>query len=445
MTAPKHEHITEGLRRLAVPLGPLVLDPNNARTHDKRNIRAIKQSLSRFGQRKAIVVRKDGNIVTAGNGTVTAARQLGWKHIAAVVTNDTASSAAAYAIADNRTAELAEWDAEELAVILKDLQGDFDLPDMGFTSKELQTMLDDIGGPPAVVEDEIPEPPNDPVTKPGDVWTLGEHRLVCGDCRVDSDVAAAVSGVPVNVAFTSPPYASQRKYDESSGFKPIPPDEYVEWFIDVQANVRKHLASDGSWFVNIKEHCEDGQRSLYVKDLTIAHARRWDWLFKDELCWRHKGKPGRVWSTFKNQWEPVFHFSLQIHVKCRPDNVAHRSEYVPQGGGGCLSAGQAGGKISSFDSLPGIAYPGNVIEAYGSDGSHPAAFPVGLPTFFVKAYSDPGDLIFDPFMGSGTTMVAAQNEDRKSAGIELSPAYCDVIIERFEALTGGKATRGAVD
>ena len=128
MTAPKHEHITEGLRRLAVPLGPLVLDPNNARNNDKRNIRAIKQSLSRFGQRKAIVVRKDGNIVTAGNGTVTAARQLGWKHIAAVVTNDTASSAAAYAIADNRTAELAEWDTEELAVILKDLQGDFDLP-----------------------------------------------------------------------------------------------------------------------------------------------------------------------------------------------------------------------------------------------------------------------------------------------------------------------------
>ena len=477
VTAPKHEHITEGLRRLAVPLGPLVLDPNNARTHDKRNIRAIKQSLSRFGQRKAIVVRKDGNIVTAGNGTVTAARQLGWKHIAAVVTNDTASSAAAYAIADNRTAELAEWDTEELAGILKDLQGDFDLPDMGFTSKELQTMLDDIAGPPAVVEGEVPAPPADPVTKSGDVWTLGDHRLVCGDCRVAADVASALSGVSINVAFTSPPYASQRKYDESSGFKPIPPDDYVAWFEGVQSNVRNHLAADGSWFVNIKPSADGLDTHIYVMDLVVAHVRQWGWHFATEFCWERTGVPKRVTQRFKNQFEPVYQFAVG-RWKMRPDEVRHASDNVPipggpgvgattwadkQGGNGPMFGGVKRRKGGTSRTMAdgqgtniapgeyigsGLAYPGNrlppMMNTHTATG-HTAAFPVGLPTFFVKAYSDPGDLIFDPFMGSGTTMVAAQNEDRKSAGIELSPAYCDVIIERWEQLTGGKATRGAVD
>ena len=124
-----------------------------------------------------------------------------------------------------------------------------------------------------------------PVTQPGDMWLLGPHRIICGDCRDYGTVERLLAGERVNVAFTSPPYASQRAYDESSGFKPIPPGEYVDWFEDVQASVRAVLAEDGSWFVNIKEHAHEGQRDLYVKDLTIAHVRRWGWLFVDELCW----------------------------------------------------------------------------------------------------------------------------------------------------------------
>lgn len=93
-----------------------------------------------------------------------------------------------------------------------------------------------------------------------------------------------LDGAKINVAITSPPYASQRKYDESSGFKPIRPNEYVEWYRPIAENIKANLTKDGSYFCNIKEHCDDGQRDLYVKDLTIAHVREWGWMFVDEFC-----------------------------------------------------------------------------------------------------------------------------------------------------------------
>ena len=103
----------------------------------------------------------------------------------------------------------------------------------------------------------------------------GKHRLVCGDCRDSGTVVRLLDGAKVNVAITSPPYASQREYDQASGFTPIPPDEYVAWYRDVAAVIESVLSADGSYFLNIKEHSEEGERSLYVKDLVIAHRRQW--------------------------------------------------------------------------------------------------------------------------------------------------------------------------
>ena len=236
------------------------------------------------------------------------------------------------------------------------------------------------------------------------------------------------------MAFTSPPYASQRKYDEGSGFKPIRPDDYVKWFEAVQENVKEHLAEDGSWFVNIKEHCEDGQRHLYVKDLTIAHVRKWGWLFSDEFCWTHGGIPGEVHQHFKNQFEPVFQFSLLRRFKIRPRNVTHKSDSVPMGGGGNMSSQQGTGMAGTdFSVGSGMAYPGNVLSCGKATESlgHSAAFPVGLPAFFIKAYSDPGDIVFDPFLGSGTTTLAAEREGRLGYGLELSPKYLGIILQRL--------------
>ena len=463
-----------GVETESISVGELLNDPANVRQHGARNLETIKASLARFGQQKPIVV--DGNgVVVAGNGTLAAARELGWQSVHVVRSGLTGSDRTAYAIADNRTAELAEWDDAALAEQLSALAIDDAelLAAAGYDPGELEALADAVVGGGEVVEDEAPEPPADPVTQPGDLWQLGDHRVLCGDCRISSDVSALLGGTKINVALTSPPYASQRKYDESSGFKPISPDDYVEWFEAVQANVAEHIADDGSWFVNIKEHCDDGQRSLYVKDLTLAHVRKWGWRFVDEYIWTHGGTPKAAQQRFKNGWEPVFMFSMGRH-KFRPESVLHETDSVPDWKGlhpNAEKVQQHGftegmrrlgvnaratkytakggrtqrGSTSKNQGSSGLAYPSNVLslgknsEALG----HSAAFPVGLPVFFIKSHTDEGDAIFDPFLGSGTTLVAAEQLGRKCYGVEISPAYCDVIVERWENLTGGKAKRVA--
>jgi site-specific DNA-methyltransferase (adenine-specific) len=278
----------------------------------------------------------------------------------------------------------------------------------------------------------------------------GTHRLLCGDARNREDVERLFAGAKANVVITSPPYASQRTYDESSEFRPIPPDQYVEWFRDVAANIAAVLAPGGSFFLNLKEHADDGQRSLYVKDLTLAHVRQWGWRFVDELCWRKtdNGVPGGWPNRFKNAWEPIFHFTRDVTIKFNPDAVSHRSDdcfdYSPNNpkstsGSGLLGTGARGSAASKPGTSDGdgrhfgLARPSNVIEAKSESGqgSHSAPFPRALVEFFVKAFSDRGDIVFDCFMGSGTSLAAAHVLDRCGYGCEISPAYCDVIVRRM--------------
>jgi ParB-like chromosome segregation protein Spo0J len=167
----------------------LTYDPANARRHDQRNLEAIKGSLARFGQQKPIVV--DGNnVVRAGNGTLEAARQLGWEEIDAVRSDLEGAEMTAFAIADNRTAELAEWNQEVLAATLQSLD-DAEVPvaDLGFDSSDMAELLKAVEagqGGGEVVEDEVPEPPADPITKPGDLWLLGAY-WECEGCGKSYD------------------------------------------------------------------------------------------------------------------------------------------------------------------------------------------------------------------------------------------------------------------
>tara|TARA_R100001510_G_C7654580_1_gene213276 strand:- start:345 stop:923 length:579 start_codon:yes stop_codon:yes gene_type:complete len=156
-------------------------DPENSRKHDERNLQAIRESLEAFGQQKPIVIDQEGKVV-AGNGTLEAARQLGWETIKAVVTQLDGPTQTAFAIADNRTAELAAWDDDQLAQSLVALENDesIDAAITGFDSKEIDKMVEAMAGGNEVIEDEIPENV-EPVTKPGDLWKLGPHRLLCGD------------------------------------------------------------------------------------------------------------------------------------------------------------------------------------------------------------------------------------------------------------------------
>ena len=272
----------------------------NSRTHSDAQVAQVAGSIREFGWTNPILVDSEG-VIIAGHARLLAARKLGMEEVPVIVlAHLTPVQKRALVIADNKLALNAGWDEETLRVEIESLQEDgFDLDVVGFSEEEIRVLLaNDSGDPEADAEspgeDETPEAPVDPVSRTGDIWAIGPHRIICGDCRDSGTVAQLFQGARANVVITSPPYATQREYDPASGFKPVPPEEYSGWFKHVAANIAAILAADGSYFLNIKEHADDGERSLYVKDLVIAHRRQWGWRFVDEFCWRKtdNGVPG---------------------------------------------------------------------------------------------------------------------------------------------------------
>jgi site-specific DNA-methyltransferase (adenine-specific) len=432
-----------------VKLSKLKPNPSNPRTVRDEKFIKLKNSIEAFpdmlNKRPIVAVTdKDGKyMVLGGNMRLKACADLGMKEVPVILADEwTEEQRREFIIKDN--VGFGEWDWDQLA-------NEWDAGKLDEWGLDLPISFgEETETPEETKEDVIHEVPSNPVTVKGDVWLLGKHRILCGDCRDFNDVEKLLKGAKINVAVTSPPYASQRKYDETSGFKPIPPDEYVEWYRDVAANIIANIAEDGSYFCNIKEHCEDGQRSLYVKDLTLAHVRKWGWMFVDEFCWRDtkNGVPGGWNNRFKDAWEPIFHYAVSSGIKFHPLANGTPSESVfdysantkkSSNGSGLKSGAPAGGMKE------GIARPSNVVEFAAADGQdgHSAAFPVSLPEFFIKAFSDKGDIIFDPFMGSGTTLIAAEKNGRIGYGTEISPGYCDVIVKRWQDFTGLKAIHEA--
>lgn len=458
MAAPDPVEMVGACTRVEyMPLSELKRANRNPKKHLLVDLR---KSMSRFGYTEPVVLDERTGHLVAGHGRLEALQAMhaeGGKPPKGVTAegdawlvpvmrgwaseNDT--EAEAYLLASNQLTIGGGWDDAGLSDILTKLSDmDGGLDGLGFSQEDLTKLLGETGvevlpDGPVPGEDDAPEVPTETYVKPGDVYALGKHRIICGDCRSFEDVKRLLDGARINVAVTSPPYASQRTYDETSGFKPIPPDEYVEWYRDVAANIMANLADDGSYFCNIKEHCEDGQRSLYVKDLTLAHVRAWGWKFIDEFCWKRQGFPGGYVGRFKNEWEPVFHFGAKAggELKFRPpksDYAYDPSRQMTMGEKGSVGGGLSGD----------VARPGNVLDI-GNSGTagHSAAYPVALPEFFIKAFSDPGDAIFDPFMGSGTTLIAAEKQKRIAYGTEISPRYVQVIVERWEKFTNQKAVK----
>jgi DNA modification methylase len=449
-------------RRIEIwPTDRVVPYAKNARTHSSEQVAQIASSIVEFGFVNPILVDSADGII-AGHGRLLAARKLGLAEVPVVVLGHLSEiQRRAYVIADNQLALNAGWNDELLRGALESLSADgFNLSLVGFSDEELVVLLASAEPEAAATaeEDAVPEPPAQPVTMSGDVWLIGPHRLICGDCRDNTVVAKLMAGASANVAITSPPYATQREYDPTSGFKPVPPEEYVGWFRAVAAGVESVLSPDGSYFLNIKAHADEGERNLYVMDLVLAHRRQWGWRFVDEFCWRKtdNGVPGGWGNRFKNAFEPIYHFCRQQQIKFRPQAVGHESEdcfdYSPNNptstsGSGLLGAGARGsaaakpGADDSDGRHTGVARPSNVIEVKteSGQGSHSAPFPRALVEFFVKAFTDAGDIVFDPFMGSGTTIAAAHALGRIGYGCEISPAYCDVILRRMANLAGEEA------
>ena len=258
-----------------VKIGELKQHPLNPNQGD---VGAIVESLEAHGYFRPVLVQKSTMNIIAGNHTVQACKIDGLTEIDVIVHDIDDDQALRIMLADNETANKAQNDPAILTDLLESLiHSEFGLTGTGFTGEDLDDLIAEFKPEPMaeIKEPGEMEPPIDPVTKPGDVWLLGPHRLICGDSRNPGDVEKVLAGAEINLAFTSPPYAEQRTYDSSSGFKPIPPDEYVEWWKPIQENIKKHLADDGSFFVNIKPASRKLDTELYVLDLVIAHVRQW--------------------------------------------------------------------------------------------------------------------------------------------------------------------------
>jgi DNA modification methylase len=434
------------------PASQLLANPFNHRRHPDKQRKAVAASIREIGFVKSVIVNRTTGHVIDGHERIMQALAQGDDTMVDVeyVELSEEKEKLALLILD-KTSELATVDNASLEALVGDVQtAEQDLADL-ITEMSQEAGLLDGPGAGEVTEDEVPEPPVDPITKPGDLWILGEHRLLCGDSTKAEDVARLMAGQSINLAFTSPPYASQRKYDESSGFRPIPPDEFVKWFEPIAANVKQRLAADGSWFVNIKEAADEGQKLDYVKRLVLQHKDAWGWMWIEEYCWPRPALPldPKTSRRFKNGWESVFHFSTQKNFLFKPDEVRHESDgcftYKDQKAAGkqiCDGGqGMGGGAMSPVNQFTGLAYPSNMLPNFGGAKvvGHSAAFPVGLPSFFIKAFSNENANVYEPFCGSGSTLIAAEQLGRKCYGMEISPQYCDVIVKRWETLTGKKA------
>ena len=418
----------------------------NSRTHSDAQVAQIAASIKEFGWTNPILVSGDNSII-AGHGRLLAARKLDMEEVPVIVLDHLSKAQQrALVIADNQLAMNAGWDMNMLKAEIEDLNlENFNLELLGFDDDFLDGLLETVPSVRLADEDSVPEMPKTAKTIVGDIWILGDHRLMCGDCKSFNDVAKVLAGKMINLVVTSPPYASQREYDKESSFKPIRVDEYVDWYEDIATNIYANLENDGSYFCNIKPNAEGIKRELYVFDLVLAHARKWQWNYADEFCWERAGIPQQVARRFKNQFEPIYHFT-KGEWKFNPNAVKHESKAVPKAkgkGAGNTNAAQRQGHVSAVDGndvAAGMAYPGNRLPTFQSEAlGHPAAYPVGLPEFFIKAYTDPDDVVFDPFMGSGSTLMAAEKNGRNAYGLELSPLYVDLIINRWQGFTGKEA------
>ena len=247
-----------------VPIDSISLDPANLRRHPTRNLAAIVESLKRFGQQRPILVDAAG-IVRAGNGTLMAAKQLGYKEIEIIRSELKGSEATAYAIADNRTAELAEWETDALAQTLSALQMEDEelFEATGFDAKELDAMV-----LREIDEDEVPEPPADPITKPGDLLILGEHRVLCGDSTKAEDVARLMHGEKAQLVHADPPYGMGKEKDGVQNDN-LYDDKLDAFQMDWWRAFRPHIEDNASAY--IWGNAEGLWRLWFIGGKVVAH------------------------------------------------------------------------------------------------------------------------------------------------------------------------------
>ena len=374
---------------------------NNPRQNDDA-VEAVAESIRRFGFRQPIVVDADG-IIVAGHTRFRAAQRLGLATVPVHVATDlTPDEVRAYRLADNKTAELASWDDAMLSIELDALRGaGIDWTLLGFDEEELAKLLAPAGTEGLTDPDAVPEKPADPITKPGDLWLLGKHRLLCGDSTSATDVARLLDGAVPALMVTDPPYGVE--YDP-------------EWRMD--AGLTGNTARMGK----------------------VMNDDRADWteawkLFPGDVAYVYHA--GVFASTVQQSLERAG-FAIRAQIIWAKDRLAlSRGDYHWQHEP-CWYAVREGGKGHRTDDRTQTtlwSIPARDDAGHG----HGTQKPVECMERPVRNHL--ADTVYEPFAGSGTTVIACERTGRTCMAMELDPGYCDVVVRRGEEFTGRKAER----
>ncbi|MBI3465600.1 MAG: ParB N-terminal domain-containing protein [Planctomycetes bacterium] len=412
--------------------------------HNDAAVDAVAASIREFGFKVPIIVDPDG-VIVAGHTRWKAAQKLGLEKVPVIVAADlTAAQIRAFRIADNQLCSLASWNYELLPIELAELQGmDYDLGLLGFDQDELARLLD-----PGVKDglcdpDELPQPPDEATTRPGDLWLLGEHRLLCGDAGKVEDVDRLLEGAKVHLINTDPPYGVRVEprsnnaivAGNSSFPKELPRMHHQAFDVARQGPKRattKKLRAKDRPLENDFLKPEEFQRLLYAWFGNMARVLQ-------------PGKSFFIWGGYANlgNYPPVLeacglYFSQGI-VWDKQHPVLTRKDFM-----GCFELAFYGWREGAAHRFFG---PPNALDLWQVKKVNPASMihltekPVALALRAMQYASLQGENVLDLFGGSGSTLIAAEQTGRRAYLMEIDALYCDVIVERWQKFTGRKATR----
>jgi 16S rRNA G966 N2-methylase RsmD len=396
-------------------ISDLTPDRRNARKRTERSAGMIAKSLEKFGAARSVVIDENGQLL-AGHGTIEAAAQVGIENVLVVPadgntvvavqrSNLTPDQKVQYALADNRSSDLSEWDAE----VLSELADEHDLQDW-FQQDELDDILgqvQELDSEEGLTDpDEVPEPPAEPVTKPGDVWLLGGHRVMCGDSTVLGEVERLMAGTKADMVFTDPPYGVA----------------YEGGHNDKKRQQIQNDALDG-----------EDLTSLFHEALITAVTVTTD--CAAFYVWFASGKSVETFAAFAQL--PLKLRAVIQWYKVRSGLGAFMSQYIPNCEP-CIYAYKAGCSPQWFG--PTDEKTVWELQKESCNDFHPTQKPVALPERAINNSSKKGQLVLDLFGGSGSTLIACEKTGRQARLMELDPIYCDVIVKRWQDFTGKTAT-----
>jgi DNA modification methylase len=384
------------------------------------------------------VATSDGSVVD-GHLRLKAARKLGIEEVPVALADELSDEQIkAFRLLANQSANWAAWDVELLKLELAELDGlGFDLALTGFDDDALAGFLADktegLTDP-----DEVPDVQEQAITVRGDTWLLGKHRLRCGDSMSATDIDALMNGERADLLFTSPPYAQQRDYGAAK-------EKVGDWDALMQGVFSVAPVKDGAQLlVNLGLVHREGEWLPYW-DAWIAWMREAGWRRFGWYVWdQGPGLPGDWNGRLAPSHEFIFHFNRDARRANKTVAAKHAGKKNP-GTGMRGKDGRVGGYTAIDKNVQALKIADSVFrvmrhKARGIETKHPAVFPVALVEEAFAAYSKEGDVVFEPFCGSGTQIIAAEKMGRHCFGSEMDPVYCDVAVRRWQLFTGEQAT-----